>query len=522
MIKWLKRLFALLLAGGLILALSLYWQVKDRFPGYEVDLNIQASTPQQLRAGFAARTITPEVIDTWTDIDGDAQFNPEKGDSFEDKNGNGKFDPVWIAGFQNKRPAQGVHDDLWARTLVLDDGNTLLALVSLDCIGLGADDVIRIRQTVSAQTEVDHVIVCSSHTHEGPDVIGMWGESEFKSGLNTDYIKMLIDQAAQSVIDAIQVLKPVRLRFAMDATGAADLVEDTRKPIVMDPAIYLMQVLDAEIDTTIGTLVQWSNHPETLWNKNLLLTSDFVHYFREGIEKGVVEKDSTFATGLGGTTVFVNGAIGGLMTTSPRMGIPSLYGDTMYMEPSFAKAKAQGDKLALLSLKALEEYDEISTGSIALRAKSVTLPMTNPLYRLGAFMGIFKRGFSGWMKIRSEVCSWTLGPASFLHQPGEIYPEIVNGGIEQPNGQDFPLEPVEVPPLRDLMPGKYKFTVGLSNDMIGYIIPKSEWDQEAPFIYDYDSAPYGEINSVGPETAPILYKAMVEVLADLKREKLPN
>lgn len=520
--KWLLRILVFLLAGGLLVALALYWRVKDRFPGYEVNLTIPASTPQQLKAGFAARTITPEVPDTWIDVDGNAQFNPDAGDSFEDKNGNGKFDPVWIAGFQNNRPAQGVHDELWARTIVLNDGNTRLALVSLDCIGLGADDIIRIRQAVRTQTKVDHVIVCSSHTHEGPDVIGMWGESEYKSGLNTAYTQMLIEQAAQSVIDAIQELRPVRLRFAMDATGAADLVEDTRKPIVTDPAIYLMQVLDAERDTTLGTLVQWSNHPETLWNKNLLLTSDFVHYFREGMERGVVEKDSTFATGLGGTTVFVNGAIGGLMTTSPRMGISSLHGDTIYMEPSFDKAKAQGDKLALLSLQALQDYDEISAGSIALRAKSVTLPMTNPLYRLGAFLGIFKRGFSGWMKIRSEVCIWTLGPASFLHQPGEIYPEIVNGGIEQPVGQDFALEPIEVPPLRELMPGKYKFTIGLSNDMIGYIIPKSEWDQEPPFIYDYDSAPYGEINSVGVETAPILYKAMTEVIADLKGEGIPN
>jgi hypothetical protein len=65
------------------------------------------------------------------------------------------------------------------------------------------------------------------------------------------------------------------------------------------------------------------------------------------------------------------------------------------------------------------------------------------------------------------------------------------------------------------MPGKYTFTVGLSNDMIGYIIPRSEWDQKAPYIYDNESAPYGEVNSVGPETAPILYRAMAEVIGDL-------
>lgn len=512
---WQRRILVIVILILFGVAGYLYLQVKDRFPGYEVDLYIPAGEAQSLQIGFAAVPITPEVPDTWTDVDGDAQYHPDRGDTYTDGNGNGQFDPVWIAGFQNRRPAQGVHDELWARTMVIDDGDTRLAVVALDCIGLGADDVIRIRRAIRLNAGVDYVIVSSSHTHEGPDVIGLWGAGDFKSGLDPDYNEYLIYQAAHSVEVAVERLRPAKLRFAEDADGATHLVEDSRKPIVLDPAIRLMQVLDLEADTTLGTLVQWSNHPETLWNENLLLSSDFVHYVREGIEKGVTERDSVFAAGLGGTVVYLNGAIGGLMTTSPSMGITSLHGDTSYLEPSFAKAKAQGDQLALLSLQALEDYDEISHGSIALRAKSVTLPMDNPLYRLGAFMGIFDRGFTGWMKIRSEVCFWQLGPASFLHQPGEIYPEIINGGVEAPAGGDFGVEPVETPPIRDLMPGKYRFTVGLSNDMIGYIIPRSEWDHKAPFIYDYEESPYGEINSVGPETAPILYRAMVEVIGDL-------
>jgi hypothetical protein len=514
--KWFLRIS---LSIGIILLSVLIFlivQVKDRFPGYKVDLHIESGAPNDLQVGFAALSITPEVPDTWTDTNNNAQYNPDQGDTYEDGNGNGQFDPVWIAGFQNRRPAQGVHDELWARTMVIDDGATRLALVALDCIGLGADDVIRIRKAVQEAAGVDYVIVSSSHTHEGPDVIGLWGGGRFKSGVDRDYLQFLVDQAARSVDQAVANLRPAKLRFAEDPDGAAFLVEDSRPPIVLDPAIRLMQAIDTEADTTLGTLVQWSNHPETLWSDNLLITSDFVHFLREGIEEGVMVGDSLYAEGLGGTTVFLNGAIGGLMTTSPSMEIPSLSGDTNYLAATFAKAKAQGDHLALLSLQALEGFDEISEGSIGLRAKSVQLPMANPLYRLGAFLGILNRGFSGWLKIRSEVCYWELGPASFLHQPGEIYPEIVNGGVEAPQGADFGVQPLETPPLRELMGQKYRFTVGLSNDMIGYIIPRSEWDQKAPFIYDYEEAPYGEINSVGPETAPILYEALKEIIQDVK------
>jgi hypothetical protein len=58
------------------------------------------------------------------------------------------------------------------------------------------------------------------------------------------------------------------------------------------------------------------------------------------------------------------------------------------------------------------------------------------------------------------------------------------------------------------MPGKVKFVLGLANDEIGYIIPKSEWDTEPPYIYGKSSPVYGEVNSVGPETAGILHREL--------------
>ena len=97
----------------------------------------------------------------------------------------------------------------------------------------------------------------------------------------------------------------------------------------------------------------------------------------------------------------------------------------------------------------------------------------------------------------------------------EIYPEIVNGGIETPEGADHATDPVEVPPLRARMPGRYRFVVGQANDALGYVIPKSEWDDEPPWIYGASEETYGEIVSVGPETAPRLHAALLALLAGL-------
>jgi hypothetical protein len=108
----------------------------------------------------------------------------------------------------------------------------------------------------------------------------------------------------------------------------------------------------------------------------------------------------------------------------------------------------------------------------------------------------------------------TLGPASFMCVPGEIYPEIVHGGIENPPGADFKMPFHEYPPLVQVMPGKYQFILGLMNDEIGYIIPRSEWDMEAPYLYGAKEQLYGEINSCGPETAPLVYRELVKLCKD--------
>jgi hypothetical protein len=117
-------------------------------------------------------------------------------------------------------------------------------------------------------------------------------------------------------------------------------------------------------------------------------------------------------------------------------------------------------------------------------------------------------------ELQTEVVVINIGPAQILGIPGEIYPEIVVGGIQKPQepAADFPGAPREEPPLRDLMQGRYRFVFGLANDEIGYIIPKSQWDEKPPFAYSLKNSQYGEINSCGYDTAPVLYQAIKKLL----------
>jgi len=505
----------------LLIFLALIWirsNLKDRNPGYLADFKIINGESSGLNAGFAAFPITPEVPDRWTDTNGDAKYNLKDGDAFTDGNGNGVFDPVWIAGFGNGRAANGIHDNLWSRTMVIDDSKTRLAIVVLDAIGFMNDEVIDVRNRIPGDAGVTSTIITSTHTHEGPDLIGLWGKSPFKSGVNKEYMEYVKSQAVKSVVAAVNAIRPVRLEVSEDLTGAIPLVMDTRKPEIVDFGLRLIRVIDKEDGNTLGSLIAWANHPETLWSKNLLITSDFPHYVRQGVEKGVFNGDSLVKPGIGGTAVYVNGAIGGLMTTHPNLAVKDPFTGQEFREPAFDKAEAQGKQLALLALNAMENpVEKIDSAGISLFVRTVTLPIDNKLFKLGTLLGLFDRGTCGWMKMRSELSVFKLGPVSFAAIPGEVYPEIINGGIEAPGGSDFPVEPVEVPSVRAMMPGKYKFIIGLANDEIGYIIPHSQWDVKAPYTYGRSDSPYGEENSLGPETAPILHGNIKEMLGELNR-----
>ena len=85
-----------------------------------------------LYVGAAAVSITP-AIETWEDTNGNGKCDGDE--VWEDLNGNGQWDPIWVAGFSAGRAATGVHDDVWARVITLEQGDVSYAIVSYDLVG---------------------------------------------------------------------------------------------------------------------------------------------------------------------------------------------------------------------------------------------------------------------------------------------------------------------------------------------------------------------------------------------------
>ena len=116
---------------------------------------------------------------------------------------------IQLAGYSaTNRPSDGVLDPLFAQALVLDDGKSKAAIVTLDLIFTPPDAEMRaVRARVKASANVADVIFLASHTHSGPLFFDQ------KSWLTT-----LADKISSAIEQADRNRKPARVGAAWGQT----------------------------------------------------------------------------------------------------------------------------------------------------------------------------------------------------------------------------------------------------------------------------------------------------------------
>lgn len=440
--------------------------------------------------------------------------------------GNGIFDGLWLAGFGQNRPALGVRDPTWARTVAVEQDGTLITLTSIDAVGLFYDEILDIRELARArlaeaapEVDVDFIFVSTTHCHEVPDTMGQWG-GEFDSpvptrtGISPRYLAYLKARAAESIVEAIVTRRPAVAEVGAIRTGIAGLMRDSRPPIVLDDTLGVLRFAEPA-GRTIATLVNWGNHPEALSSRNNLITSDFAHALRAGLEEGDGE-----APGLGGVAIYFQGAVGGLMTP---LGV-DVDGSS---RPTFARADTMGRQLAAAARAALADAEALEAPRLAFATAEFLVPVENAALKLIYRLGLFARavfdddgvelaeldGIKGNVKTQAAVL--TLGPLTLYSVPGELFPELAIGGYDgsrsfgQPLVPDDPLAPdlsaAPGPPyLHDLMPGTHRWVLGLGMDELGYMVPPYDFKLHPalPYLSEAEGDHYEETNSIGPEIVP--------------------
>ena len=229
---------------------------------------------QTLSAGAARRTITPP-----------------KG--------------IFLIGYGDRSKGNiGVHDDLTATALVLDDGATRIAIVALDILTINEFIVHRIR----ARLTPTEVLLCCSHTHSGPIAYA----DEKSPRKNREYIDSLVDNIVEVVQEAQLNLKPAHLEYSSGEANVGinrrEKMPDGRMEIGRNPngardksvqvlGLFVDSPLHSEEGVRVATVVNYACHGTVLGPDNLLVSADWI-----GVMRNKVEEE------LGGLTLFLQGA----------------------------------------------------------------------------------------------------------------------------------------------------------------------------------------------------------------------
>ncbi|MBO5274693.1 MAG: hypothetical protein J6I45_08780 [Clostridia bacterium] len=421
------------------------------------------AVPHEYSAGFAAVEIVPPETDA----------------------------PLYIAGYRNGREIEGVLDYQRASALWLEDGETSILLISIDCVALASDTVEEIRSRLDPfcrETGCDSVNVIATHTHAGIDTLGLWGPVAME-GKNSEFMKCLISAAVESAKAAYEDRSHAVLSYA--STPTKGFQEDSRDPQVWDSNLYQIHI-DRDSAGKCGIrVISYAAHAESLRGDNLLLSRDF-----PGVMSDLIAE-------VGEEMLFLPGAIGGLIMT------PELFeGDAV------VNRDLTGEQLVNCYIYTADErpIDQ----SIKTVRVEFELPMENTLFIYYKFLGILqndvKRGLFGGYSIRSELTLIQLGDLTLALLPCEIFPELVFG-----TGNDTDPAPLEE--IAEAYGIENLVIVGLANDELGYVIPPSDFvlDENLPYIAEAEGDHYEETNSTSPRAAEAIAEAFERALKKLTK-----
>ena len=227
-------------------------------------LSITAKTPPALKVGVGETIITPS-------------------------------EPTRMRGFARAQVSTGVHDDLHARSLVVEDrrGDTAVLMTVALC-GLTEDYLKRIREGVNAKTGIPagNIVVSCTHTHSGPNV-GSSHDTTNKEEVDAsvaslEYRAFLVDQCVASAVHAWESRVPGRI--GISSTKVFELGRNRRRLLYgglhPDPEVAVIKVEDAG-GKLLGVAFNYGCHPSGIDWHNTLFTEDWPYYAIRGIKKQV-------------------------------------------------------------------------------------------------------------------------------------------------------------------------------------------------------------------------------------------
>lgn len=260
-------------------------------------------------------------------------------------------------------PAKGIGNELYAKSLVFEDGERRVVIVTADIIGFPEALTVDIRRRIEKLTGItaSNVLLSASHTHSSPAI-------DEKDHASREYLIELAKKIAGAVYMADQ-----NKMEALIGSGVGEAKVSINRwqkiptgvkwgPNPDAPVDHEVQVLriDNLEKRPIAVLVNYACHPSIMGADNLLYSGDYTSYVQEVIERAYGGKvTALFSTGAGGDVKIA------LLTEDGKQ---FRYGD-------LSDCRRYGTIIGAEVIKVIEGIETARVERVMAKVKNVNLPL---------------------------------------------------------------------------------------------------------------------------------------------------
>jgi hypothetical protein len=339
-------------------------------------------------------------------------------------------------------PVSRKFGELTVRALVFENDGVRIAICSADFLGFPGVLGNKVRRQVPG-INPNNILIAATHNHSGPDCYG-FPDAGGKTGADIEYLNSVCKKLADAINEAADKLQPAHVKIA---TGKAQgkIAYNYYAEKLYDPRCNVIQFLDPQ-DKPLATFVNYACHPEVIGADQRILSPDFVGPLYDHIaQRG------------GGVGIFVNSALGGMVTADCR-------GPDGRDIRTWDECIRIGNLLADEALRIVADAPTRNDPKLFCGSTSIEFPVENQM--LLAVVKASPLGFELSEKgtVTTQVNVVNLGSAQMLTIPGEALPNI---GYY----------------LKRKMHGTSNFLLGLTNDAFGYILTKVDFNSFERYNY---------------------------------------
>lgn len=226
-----------------------------------------SSSPGKLKAGWGIQNITPPI-----------------------------GTPLGGYSARNGKPSTGVHDELYAKSICLSDGEDTIVIIGTDLLLVPPNVADKVRRTVESQISLrpEQLYFTASHTHCGP---GAWAPGVAGKITGGKYDPKIVDHLAngisESIITAYKKMAPAKIVFGK--ADGSDYIRNRTRQAPVDTEINFMLVEQESGDRCF--VVRFSAHP-TIYDDDMM---EFSAEFPGALQRYLESNSRTTAIYLGGS-----------------------------------------------------------------------------------------------------------------------------------------------------------------------------------------------------------------------------